>query len=116
MRTAKQAARGGRIWFIGGPLDNRLGDFSNWPPNIVATVDENGEPIEAAYRLEQLATPEPHAAVFFAYVFSAVTHAQLVERVNLPPEQPECEFLIAESEIDRRFGAPANPPRRQKIR
>lgn len=127
MASTPKFPRWGRIWFIGGPLDNRVEFIKPWHASLAVAMPLGlphlvpvGEPepaFESRYTLEKLvAASEQGAAEFIAYVHETVTHAALVERIYLTPEQPECEFCIPDSEIEKSLGVKRKFRPRPKIR
>lgn len=93
---------GGKIWFIGGPLDNRLEVIRPWhktfrvamPLGILAYAGHpaNEAPCcESVYYLSRLCSQG--SAIFDAYVHESITNDQLAARVYI--EAPvESNFVI----------------------
>jgi len=127
-KRRKPPAPGGKIWFIGGPLDNRIEDIRPWHATFSVAMplgipvgccfgDEGlAEPaFESTYRLEHLNAGEHSGPLFFAYVHESVTHPELVRRVYgaAPPPASYGGFHIHAFEIDARLGAPKSAPARR---
>jgi hypothetical protein len=113
----------GPIWFVGGCKDNEILTL-HWaerfkvrvPLGLPIGVKIVPEPqIEQFYRLEGFTSEG--GAIFYCYLFEGLTPAEVYERIDLPPHQPECEFVLSQYELDRRLGIlPAQLPSRRLVR
>lgn len=121
---------GGKIWFIGGPLDNRLEVIRPWHKTFTVAMPlglpigccfgDEGLPDEPAfesfYRLTRLVSrPDDPASIFDCYVHESLTHDQLAARVYIA-FPAESQFVLHDFEIDKRLGALTSPAKTNKAR
>lgn len=112
----------GPIWFVGGCKDNQILTLK-WaqrfkvrvPLGLPVGVKIVPEPeIEQYYRLHKLTTDG--GAIFYCYVFEGLTPATVYERLDMPKEQPECDWQLPEWELEKRLGVPKQLPPRRVLR
>lgn len=92
---ADKGALSGRIWFVGGPLDNQILFIHPWRVSMwLPVIDPDSRKCSMAkvvehhtYRLEKCAT---ESAVFFCYAHGSIGTMELRERVLGPAPVLEC--------------------------